>query len=281
MNRKQQMQFAQMVQTEKKGWPLEQWLDENVLAEKGSDITKVGTWAYYAHKFQRFLDNGRPEFSLFVDGNKKLSFKAWSVLPIVSCPGAGDCAEFCYSLKAWRYPAAFFRQAQNLWLLNHEPCTIEHDWLFLPPDVTVRLYVDGDIHDMETLAFWFRMLELRPDIKAYGYSKSWDLFLQWDSEGRPFPENYKLNLSSGSRYDEEKRERMLKLPCTRGDFLAVAINKVASKAGHKTREYKKAVRNAVGKRVFVCPGVCDSCTPKGHACGLESFTNVPIAIGLH
>ena len=281
MNRKQLMQFARMVQTEKKGWPLEQWLDENVLAEKGSDITRVGTWAYYAHKFQRFLDTGRPEFSLFVDGNKKLSFKAWSVLPIVSCPGAGECAEFCYSLKAWRYPAAFFRQAQNLWLLNHEPCTIEHDWLFLPPDVTVRLYVDGDIHDVETLAFWFRMLELRPDIKAYGYSKSWDVFLDWHANGHPFPENYKLNLSSGSRYDEEKRERMLKLPCTRGDFIAVAIDKEAAKAGHKTREYKKAVRNAVGKRVFVCPGVCDSCTPQGHACGLESFTNVPIAIGLH
>ncbi len=28
MNRKQLMQFAQMVQTEDKAWPLEQWLDE-------------------------------------------------------------------------------------------------------------------------------------------------------------------------------------------------------------------------------------------------------------
>ena len=282
MKRKQLMQFAQMVQTEREQtWPLHQWLDENITCLEDSDITKTGTWAYYAYKFQLFLDTGKPEFSLFADGNKKLSFKAWSVLPIVSCPGAGKCAEFCYSLKAWRYPAAFFRQAQNLWLLNHEPSIIEHEWMSLPKGITVRLYVDGDIHDIQTLAFWFKMLRQRPDIQAYGYSKSWDLFLEWEERGWSFPENYKLNLSSGSIYDEEKRMQMLELPCTRGDFLAVAIDNLAAKAGHKTREYTKAVRNAVGKRVFVCPGVCDSCTPKGHACGLDSFKGVPIAIGLH
>ena len=277
------MQFAQMVQTSHNRWPLHQWLYENVLSEEGSDITKVGTWAYYAHKFQRFLDTGKPEFSLFADGNKKLSFKAWSVLPLVSCPGAGACAKFCYSFKAWRYPAAFFRQAQNLWLLNYEPCTgiIEEEWMNLPQDITVRLYVDGDIHDLNTLAFWFKMLELRPASKAYGYSKSWDIFLKWDEMGQPFPPNYKLNLSSGSKYSEGRRRQMMELPCTRGDFLAVTIDKLAAKAGHKTKEYNKAVRNAVGKRVCVCPGTCDSCTPQGHACGLESFTNVPIAIGLH
>ena len=281
MKRKQLMQFARMVQTEDKAWPLEQWLDKNVLSEKGSDITKVGTWAYYAHKFQRFLDTGRPQFTLFTDGNKKLSFKAWSVLPLVSCPGAGECAKYCYSFKAWRYPAAFFRQAQNLWLLRHETSTIELEWLYLPKDITVRLYVDGDIHDIKTLAFWFKMLEQRPDIKAYGYSKSWDVFLDWHEVGQPFPPNFKLNLSSGSRYSEATRKQMKELPCTRGDFLTVAIDKVAAKAGFKTREYTKAVRNAVGKRVFVCPGTCDTCTPQGHACGLESFKNVPIAIGIH
>ena len=74
---------------------------------------------------------------------------------------------------------------------------------------------------------------------------------------------------------------MLELPCTRGDFIAVAIDKEAAKEGQGTRAYREAVRNAVGKRVFVCPGVCDSCTPQGHACGLESYANVPIAIGLH
>ena len=280
MNRKQLMQFAQLVQTETKTWPLHQWIDENILI--GAKVPpKKGTWAHHALKFQYFLDSKEPAFTLFADGNKKLSFKAWSVLPIVSCPGAGECAEFCYSLKAWRYPAAFFRQAQNLWLLNHATGIIEHEWMNLPEGITVRLYVDGDIHDIRTLAFWFRMLGQRPDIQAYGYSKSWDLFLEWHNMGRSFPRNYKLNLSSGSIYDEGKREKMLELPCTRGDFLAVPIDSVASKAGHRTRAYKKAVRNAVGKRVFVCPGVCDTCTPKGLACGLDSFKKIPIAIGLH
>ena len=277
MKRKQLMQFAQMVQTEDKAWPLQQWLDENVLG----DITKVGTWAYHAHKFQHFLDTGKPEFSVFADGNKKLSFKAWSVLPLVTCPGKGECGKFCYSLKAWRYPAAFFRQAQNLWLLNHDLCAIEREWMSLPQNIWVRLYVDGDIHSTRVLAFWFKMLEQRPDIMVYGYSKSWDLFLDWFDSGQSFPKNYRLNLSSGSKYSKRKRDRMMKLPCSRGDYLAVTISKIAAKAGYKTKEYTRAVREAVGKRVFVCPGTCDACTPKGHACGLESFNNIPIAIGIH
>ena len=282
MNRKQLMQFAHMVQKSHNRWPLHQWLDENVLG----DITKVGTWAYYAHKFQRFLDIGKPEFSLFTKGNKKLDFKAWSVLPIVSCPGAGDCTEFCYSLKAWRYPAAFFRQAQNLWLLIHEPCTIEREWMKLPEGITVRLYVDGDIHDIRTLEFWFRMLEQRQDIQAYGYSKSWGVFLDWHAGGYPFPENYKLNLSNGSIYSQDMRKQMMQLPCTRGNFIAVDIPKEAdAPIGNRTNEYRRAVREAAAlagyDKAFVCPGKCGTCTPKGHACGLDTFTDINIAIGVH
>lgn len=60
------------------------------------------------------------------DGNQKLPFVAYSELPMATCPGAGSCGVYkkdsrsgapasgwCYSFKAWRYPAAFTRQFLN------------------------------------------------------------------------------------------------------------------------------------------------------------------------
>lgn len=60
------------------------------------------------------------------DGNSKLPFLAYSELPMSTCPGAGECGVYkrdastgtiasgwCYSFKAWRYPAAFARQFLN------------------------------------------------------------------------------------------------------------------------------------------------------------------------
>jgi len=60
------------------------------------------------------------------DGNSKLPFLAYSELPMATCPGAGECGVYkkdastgtiasgwCYSFKAWRYPAAFGRQFLN------------------------------------------------------------------------------------------------------------------------------------------------------------------------
>ena len=36
-----------------------------------------------------------------------------------ACPGAGSCVDWCYSLRAWRNPQAFFRQLQNTLLMLH------------------------------------------------------------------------------------------------------------------------------------------------------------------
>lgn len=56
----------------------------------------------------------RTPFKVFkLKGNTKLPFATFSTLPIVTCPGAGECADWCYSFTAWRYPAAFARQLQN------------------------------------------------------------------------------------------------------------------------------------------------------------------------
>lgn len=265
--------------------------------------SKKGTWKYYFRRFAAALRSGKIPSSIFkMDGNQKLPFVAFSTLPIITCPGAGACAGFgnlkkawCYSLRAWRYPAAFLRQCSNTLLLRFNRRAIIDAFRALPTGITLRLYVDGDFGDMSTLVFWMNLLRQRPDVQAYGYSKSWELLLQFPGE---FPPNYVLNISSGSKYDgdHEIRARMLALPITRGEFIAVKLSRRHAKGAKKydSPDYHRDVRESaaaagIGK-VFSCPGVCDKCIGPGHACGLVQIDSagarkftlpLPIAIGIH
>lgn len=263
------------------------------------DSGKINSDAFHASKFIRFIDSefSVPEFSIFAaKGNVKLPFIAFSVLPFITCPGMGSCSNFCYSPRAWRYPSAFFRQAQNTILMrdNQQAITASMQELlkkrkFAKQDrVDFRLYVDGDFDSDETLRFWMEdFLPAFPKLDAYGYSKSWELFVDFEKSGKAFPDNYLLNISSGSKYDddEELKAAMLALPITRGEFIAVPIETdrhySAPKGEYREKGYKTAVREAHGKKSFVCPGQCGSCTPKGHACGSEKFKGIQITIGIH
>tara|TARA_Y100000589_G_scaffold11984_1_gene9809 strand:+ start:17555 stop:18454 length:900 start_codon:yes stop_codon:yes gene_type:complete len=261
--------------------------------EKQSGI-KRGTWGYYANKFKSLLLDDEYKtipFSIFANGgNSKLPFVSFSSIPGATCPGAGDCLDFCYSFKAWRYPAAFFRQLQNFYLMNSKKgrdiIASEFKSLKLKKGksfLNLRLYVDGDFRNVNDLTFWMNLLFLRPEIKAYGYSKSWKEFLIYDSLNLTFPENYKLNLSSGSIHNNEVKKRMNGLSCVRGEFVAVEINKqFDAPIGARTKAYNNAVKTSLGdRRAFVCPGLCGSCTPNGHACGSDRFKGVTIAIATH
>jgi hypothetical protein len=149
--------------------------------------------------------------------------------------------------------------------------------------IDCRLYVDGDMANVAQVAFWMAQINGRPDLNVYGYSKSWREFLAYDRVGGLWPSNYCLNLSNGSNC-ESLRKDVAKLPIVRGDFLAVDIDsKLAGKYG--TTAYKTAVRAAAAaagiNRPFVCPGLCGSCTPKGHLCGRKAATGVNVVIGVH
>lgn len=233
-------------------------------------------------------------FNAFImNGNSKLPFVTWSTLPIITCPGAGECRNWCYSLKSWRYPAAFARQLMNTILLRHCPEFIKALFYQIPKDVTLRLYVDGDFESMSQAKLWWRLLNSRPDIKAYGYSKSWDILSDaYDDSvffGLPIPSNYKLNLSSGVAGQFRTKEYMSSLPFVRGEFLAVKIDaELMVKTRFSLPEYHKAVRDSIkeqtGKPGFSCPGQCGDCSIGGtQACGSgkESFQDVTIAIGIH
>ncbi len=261
-----------------------------LLRDIDGDPCATGTWSFFAHRLADYIQGGyvgTPPFSIWnIDGNSKLPFASFSALPVVTCPGAAECIAYCYSFKAWRYPAAFMRQVQNTLLLRHNQHVVADATYALPQNTTCRLYVDGDFDSLRTLTFWMLVLHERSDLTVYGYSKSWNLFTMFDRlwAGKiGWPTNYLLNLSNGSKY-ENLRKYMVKLPVVRGNFIALPIErKLAGKYGQP--EYKSAVRQAAKSaglgRVFVCPGKCGECTKKGHLCGMESAKGVDVVIGVH
>ena len=256
------------------------------------ESTAKNGWMDNWIKFEEFLYTGIPQFKIFTKGNGKLPFYSFSSLPGVTCPGAGDCLKFCYSFRSWRYPAAFFRQIQNTILLMSDTGR-EHlrlEFNKLKPNHDFRLYVDGDFDSLETMKFWMDLLKSRPDIRAYGYSKSWKLFIEYDQLGYTFPDNYQLNLSSGSIYQNNKTilNQLSKLPVYRGEFIALPSDKKMPNILEDRPSFTawaKQLRQRAKlygiKKAWVCPGKCGNCTPTGHACGSKRFKNVPIIIGIH
>lgn len=240
------------------------------------------------------LTSGFPAYSVFaVKGNSKLPFVAFSALPgAAHCPGAGDCISWCYSFRSWRMPVAFGRQAQNSILRKYYPHRIVESldsvmaMRKFKQGLTLRLYVDGDFNTLSDFAFWQGMLIERPMVKAYGYSKSFDLILAYANSGASFAHNYVLNVSSGHHYDDATVQRIEALPITRGAFTAVQIKRTSRKIQHDNPEHRKAVQAALKgsnsvTKAFACPGLCGSCTSSGHACGSMKFKGVAIGIAVH
>ena len=230
------------------------------------------------------------------DGNVKLgkAIAQFSAVPATTsvCPGAGDCLKWCYSTKAWRYPSAVYRQISNTIALSCEPGreAIRQGMARLKSGTVLRLYVDGDIHSLDVLAFWMDEIRKRPDLSFYSYSKSQNLFLALDNAGKfDWPKNFRTNQSSGSRFDGTAiADRFADLDCVRGEFVAVAHKGNKGKTGtRRTLSYlaglRIAGRLATGlKKVFACPGTCSDCLPRGeHACGVARMSGVTIVEGIH
>jgi len=248
-------------------------------------------WNDWFNHIADWIDGGMNSdtpFNTFVKGNGKLPFWTFSTLPGAAfCPGAGDCLNWCYSFKAWCTPGAFGRQLVNTLLMLHRREVIEAAWAKLPANHHVRLYVDGDIKNVSELRFWMKQCAKRPDLKVYGYSKSFNVFLLADSRGIDWPDNYTLNLSGGHRHSDAVVERMRTLPITRGYFIGIKINigRQIRHADHGTTEVNKALRAAAKKmglgKIFTCPGKCGKCTKSEHACGSRRFGGIPVVIAVH
>jgi len=248
------------------------------------DFAGIG-WQTNLAKLSDAIATHSPKYSIFaLGGNSKLPFVAFSTLPGVTCPGAGDCIDFCYSYRAWRYPAAFARMAQNAYFMRFAPEIIATEFAKIASNrenFDFRLYVDGDFANGADVAFWMNLLHMTPNARAYGYSKSFAALLGFDLVGQ-WPENYKLNISSGHNASDSMVEYVKNLPIVRGEFVAVSIGKKVRSTDHGKHETNLAIRAAFpGEKVFPCPGTCGNCTGKGHACGMGELKGIKIAIAMH
>lgn len=246
-----------------------------------ADFQSIG-WKQNFDKLSIVLNTGVPQYSVFTIGNSKLPFISFSVLPGVTCPGAGECLQFCYSFRAWRYPAAFMRQCQNTILMrfNQDAIVSALNTIVskMPNGFDMRLYVDGDFASVSDVAFWFDVLNQNPTIRAYGYSKSFDAILAYAGA---WPTNYQLNISGGHNANNATVVRVKALPITRGEFIAVSIGRKINSKDHGTPSVNRALREAFKVKAFTCPGKCGSCTGKGHACGMSTLKGLPIIIAMH
>lgn len=245
-------------------------------------------WQTSFNKLANVFASLMPEFSIFaLGGNSKLPFVSFSTLPGVTCPGAGDCINFCYSYRAWRYPAAFARMVQNTYLLRFAPDTIVAAFKAIAAKrvdgFDFRLYVDGDFSGGNDVAFWMQLLHDTPNARAYGYSKSFAALLGYDTAyNGVWPVNYQLNISGGHNATQSMVNYVKALPITRGEFVAVSIGKKVKATDHGTVATNAALRAAFpDQKIFPCPGTCGTCTGKGHACGLPQMKNRVIAIAIH
>ena len=227
----------------------------------------------------------RPPFTIFTKGSIKLPFYQWSTVPGITCPGAGRCWDqkpssikidaggnasrnitstpdkaYCYSLNGWRQIYPYLRQLQNTILTRiKDKSHIERDLKRVQkanPAAVVRLFVDGDFDSLETLEFWMHTCRRFPKLQFYGYSKSWKLFLDYDKKHNgDWPDNYVLNLSNGTIWEtlggaiyDQMVDRMMKLKCVRGRFIAIknvyrrdANGQVMTKYNKKTKQEEPIV----------------------------------------
>jgi hypothetical protein len=237
-------------------------------------------WQRSFARLSRVFATGKPMLTVIKsDGNSKLPFYAFSSLPGVTCPGAGECLKFCYSFRAWRYPDAFARQIQNAFLMRFYPNIVKAAFDAIPDGSDFRLYVDGDFSSVSDVSFWFSLLLSRPSVKAYGYSKSFTELLSYNGD---YPSNYALNVSSGHNHSDDTVNMIKALPITRGEFRAVSVGFKVKSNMHGTKVVNDALRIKSNERIFPCPGKCGSCTGKGHACGmLDNLKGRIIAIAIH
>jgi hypothetical protein len=265
---------------------------DNLLANEN----KLG-WIRELNKLKAFLITGNVQFSIFIkNGNIKQPFLSFSGLPGTGfCPGSGDCVNFCYSFRAWRYPAAFCRQVQNTFLLNSEDgqsaILSALDKILATRKfqkmnrVDFRLYVDGDFRSVEDIHFWMEALRDRQKIACYGYSKSFIELLGYDTAldvtGDTWPNNYLLNVSGGHKHAQSIVDHVKRLPITRGSFIAVPVGHKVTSKHHGASEHNKVLRAAYAGKAFTCPGKCGTCTPSGHACGSDRFRYLDIIIAIH
>lgn len=120
-----------------------------------------------------------------------------------TCPGAGECIDWCYSRKAeLAYPKVKAARQRN-WKATLEDSFVNEMIKNLQEQIrkgknVLRLHQDGDFYSQEYLNKWKEISRNIPELKIFAYTKSFNLDL-WTN----LPNNFIILQSYGSKWDEK------------------------------------------------------------------------------
>lgn len=153
----------------------------------------------------------------YLQTNSKLSSSnvytyAFNLPAIDTCPGAGICREYCFAAaEQRRYPSARAHRLESLLLSKSEefiPTMLsELDKLRIlhrgirNTHFAVRIHASGDFYSPEYINKWLTIIEMRPGIQFYAYTKS---IAMWERIQRlhTLPDNFRLIYSLGGSTDK-------------------------------------------------------------------------------
>lgn len=149
-----------------------------------------------------------PDYRLS-DGNSKLKkdgIVSFNLIPIIHCPSAGACKQYCY--------ATVGQQAFRNGVLRRARAYIATmQWDFVPHMVeevqtavrrgarAVRVHDSGDFYSLDYMLSWMRIAEACPEIKFYAYTKMVVLVKRLYKFGQ-VPNNFRLIQSLGGVADK-------------------------------------------------------------------------------
>lgn len=133
-----------------------------VVSRWGRGNTKLGTDGLYT--YSRLP--GRPDGE-FEDEAVARGFAPGSSTG--TCPGSTvECESICYAKRVIGSPV------WDVWRANSYPDRLPGPEDPLPDDARiVRIHVSGDFTTIEYIQEWIRLAESRPQVRFFGYTRSW------------------------------------------------------------------------------------------------------------
>lgn len=116
-------------------------------------------------------------FELLHKGNSKLGRDVWtfSLPPIKTCPGRGECEKFCYAVSM----TARYSSVEQSWQHALE-ATKSDGWeekvieqIVKKQIKTVRVHVGGDFYSVAYIRSWTQIARALPDVRFFAYTRSW------------------------------------------------------------------------------------------------------------
>ncbi len=117
-------------------------------------------------------------------GNKKTGIKndknqtalVWNLPPVITCPGASECLNYCYNADTRIDVFPIERWCCNLyWAVQKQEELIYRlcEQIGRTMNPVVRIHSSGDFFSSNYIGLWESVVDLNPSALFWGYTRSW------------------------------------------------------------------------------------------------------------